>query len=170
LEHLCDVDEVGPGFTRRQRLRDPRDREVHRAVGQRLLRHDVDAPFDQLHLEALVGVEPLVLRRVVPGELGLDVPLHLEADLVDGAAVAAAFPAATTPVTVVVTTGRRDERHRQQAGGEDHLSPLHARLLPRRGRASRRCFRAAMRHHAPTGSTALIPPGTANRSRTSAAR
>ena len=67
-----------PASRVRERLGHPGDREVHRAVGQLLLRDDVDAALDDLDVQALVGVETLVLRREVAGELRLGEPLQLE--------------------------------------------------------------------------------------------
>ena len=61
-----------------KRLGHPREREVDVAVGELLLRHDVDAALDDLDVEAPVVVEALLLRREVAGELRLDEPLQLQ--------------------------------------------------------------------------------------------
>src|SRR4029453_6649053 len=144
-----------------------------RAVGQLLLRHDVDAALNILHVQALVGVETLILRREVSGELGLRIPLQLQFDRVDLGAVAAArfarsrgCPAATI---VIVTTRRGDERKCQNACREEpEPRPPHDGA-PFPGADAPACA-SAIEHHAPTRSRALTPPGVATRSSTRATR
>ena len=53
LEDLGDVDDVGARLAVWQRLRHPGDGEVGLAVGEHLLRHDVDAALEDLDVEAL---------------------------------------------------------------------------------------------------------------------
>ena len=52
LEDLGDVDDVRAGLAGGERLGHPGDGEVDVAVGELLLRHDVDAAFDELDVEA----------------------------------------------------------------------------------------------------------------------
>ena len=78
LEDLGDVDDVGALLASLQRLGHPGDGEVGLAVGEHLLRHDVDAALDDLDVEAAVLVEALVDRREVAAELGLGDPLQLQ--------------------------------------------------------------------------------------------
>ena len=81
LVDLADVGDLRALLARGQRLGHPRDGEVDRAGGQLGLRHDVDAALDDGHVEALLGPEARVLRRVVAGELALRDPLQLQLDL-----------------------------------------------------------------------------------------
>jgi hypothetical protein len=86
LVDLPDVGDLGALLPGGQRLGHPGDREVGLALGQHRLRHDVDAALQDLHVEALLGVEPLVHGRDVAGELGLHEPLQLQLDAGDAAA------------------------------------------------------------------------------------
>src|SRR4029453_287950 len=132
-----------------------------RAVGQLLLRHDVDAALNILHVQALVGVETLILRREVSGELGLRIPLQLQFDRVDLGAVAAArfarsrgCPAATI---VIVTTRRGDERKCQNACREEpEPRPPHDGA-PFPGADAPACA-PAIEHTAPTPPRPGCPP------------
>ena len=65
----------------------PGDGEVGLPVRQHLLRHDVDAALQDLDVQAVLVVEPLVDRRQVAGELRLDEPLQLQRHIVDGLAL-----------------------------------------------------------------------------------
>ena len=61
-------------------LRHPGDREVDVAVGELRLRHDLDAAFEDLDVDALILVEALIDGGEVAGELRLDEPLQLQLD------------------------------------------------------------------------------------------
>ncbi len=69
LEDLGDVGDVGARLTAGECLRHPCDREVGVAVGELRLRHDLDATFEDLEVDALLLVEALVEGGVVAGEL-----------------------------------------------------------------------------------------------------
>ncbi len=69
LEDLGDVDDVGTGFATGERLGHPRDGEVGGAVGELLLRHDLDRSFEHAHVEAVLLVDPHVGGGEVAGEL-----------------------------------------------------------------------------------------------------
>ena len=96
-----------------ERLRHPRDGEVGVAVGEHLLRHDVDRALEDLDVEALLLVEALLDGRVVAGELRLRHPLQLQLDGLRRVALGcggggrcrsrAAAVAAVPPVSVVST-------------------------------------------------------------------
>ena len=78
---LVDLRDVRDGralFARGQGLGDPGDGVVGLPLGEDRLRHDVRAALEDLHVQALGGVVPLVQRREVPGELPLGDPLQLQ--------------------------------------------------------------------------------------------
>ena len=66
LEDLGDVDDVRAGFPSRQRLGHPGRGEVDVAVGEVLLRNDVDAGLDDLDVEAVALEDSGVTAAMYP--------------------------------------------------------------------------------------------------------
>ena len=75
---LCDVHDVGARLAAGKCFGYPCEGKVDVAVGQLRLRHDLDAALDNGDIETLIGIETLVDRCVVAGELRLREPLQLQ--------------------------------------------------------------------------------------------
>ena len=181
LEHLSDVHDVRSGLPARERLRHPREREVHRAIRQLLLGHDVDAALDDVDVQAPILVEALLLCGEVAGELCLDEPLQLQLHRVGRRAILAAVGRRAPPasagaasVAVIAAACRAHEHERQHAGYHEPVPvPLHvAAPSPRSapGAPHDDLPMPLVGHHAPSRRRAPIPPGVAIRSNATAMR
>ena len=78
----------------------PGDGEVGLPVGEDLLRHDVDGALEDLDVEAVVVVEPLVDGGEVATELRLGDPLQLQRHVVGALALAGVLRSASEPAVV----------------------------------------------------------------------
>ncbi len=103
-----------PASRGRQRLGHPGEGEVDVAVGEVLLRNDVDAGLDDLDVEAVTLEDARVAGRDVAGELRLDRPLQAQRDLVDRCAITAGAVSVPLGSVVPVLAPAVDERPRQE--------------------------------------------------------